>query len=78
MKKVVLLREKLKYFSLLVLGMLCSYSGYSQVTGYTFSTTAGTYTAISGGTNVGNIGNGHAFFSGDAITPIFETTNTTL
>lgn len=77
MKKGLLLKEKFKYFLLFVLGSFCSLSGYAQVSGYTYSTSVGTYTPISGGQNVGNVGNGHAYFAGDPITPAFETANTT-
>lgn len=77
MKKVLLFREKLRFFSVLVLGMLCSFSGYAQVSGYTFSTSVGTFTPISGGTTVGNSASSQEQFSGDPITPIFTSTNLT-
>jgi hypothetical protein len=75
MKKVLLFKQKLRFCAVMVLGMLCSLSGYAQVSGYTFSSTVGTFTPISGGTTVGNTSSSQEQFSGDPITPIFSSTN---
>jgi len=58
--------------ALALLGMFSSLRGYGQITGYTFTNTAGTYTAISGGTSVGNSGLAHAIFGADPINPISD------
>jgi len=72
MRNNYLIRSGMKMLALALLGMFSSLRGYGQITGYTFTNTAGTYTAISGGTSVGNSGLAHAIFGADPINPISD------
>ena len=72
MRNTYLIRSRLKMLALALMGIFASLRGYSQLTGYTFTNSLGTWTPISGGTTVGNSGLNGAVFGIDPINPISD------
>ena len=72
MRNTYLIRGSMRVLALAILGMFSSLRGYGQITGYTFTNSLGTYTAISGGTTVGNSGLQGAIFGADPVNPISD------